>query len=71
MTLTFNDVKFLAEFNRISSEVKNPKNVLLAAGREVGNRLRRHFRLKDRTEANQLSPRRSHFWLQVARSVPE
>lgn len=69
MTLTFQDTKFRVEFNRIIMAAKNPEKILLNAGREVGVRLRRHFRMKNRTEPNRLSERRTHFWLQVAQSV--
>ncbi len=43
--------------------------VMAAAGREGANRLRKHFRQKDRTSANKLSSRRSHLWLEIMRSV--
>lgn len=41
----------------------------MSAGREVGNALKKHFRNKDKTDANRLSERRSHFWLAVSRTV--
>jgi len=37
----------------------------------VANQLKSHFRKKDRTGANKLSDRRSHFWQQVAQSVSQ
>ena len=69
MILAFNDTKFQVEFAAKIAASKNPKVILLNSGREAGNQLRKHFRMRDRTSANQLSERRSHFWLQVARSV--
>lgn len=69
MTLTFNDTKFQVEFGRKVSLVKNPRSMLLGAGREVANQLKSHFRKKDRSGANKLSDRRTHFWLQIASSV--
>lgn len=69
MTLTFQDAKFKAEFNRIYQAAKKPEAILRVAGREVANQLKRHFRTKDRTEPNKLGGKRQHFWLQVARSV--
>lgn len=69
ITLTFNDAKFQANFSAIIAKSRRPERILRAAGREVANQLKRHFRKKDRNEPNQLSPRRSHFWLAVARSV--
>ncbi len=69
MTLTFDDVKFQADFGKIIASAKNPRAILLNAGREVGNRLKAHFRKRDRDSANHLSERRSHFWLAVSRTV--
>jgi hypothetical protein len=69
MTLSFDDIKFQAEFGRIISETRNPRAILLGAGRTVGAQLKRHFRAKDRSESNHLSARRSHFWLTMAWSV--
>jgi hypothetical protein len=69
MTLTFDDTKFKVQFNRIVNEARNPRAILLGAGREVANRLKSHFRKKDRTQPNKLSGRRAHFWLQIAGSV--
>lgn len=69
MTLTFNDTQFKVEFNRIIGAARKPEAILLNAGREVRTVLGRHFRAKDRSQANKLSDRRTHFWLQVARSV--
>jgi hypothetical protein len=69
ITLSFNNAKFKAKFNRRIADVKNPRTILMAAGREVGSQLKTHFRTKDKTEPNQLSERRSHFWLAVARTV--
>lgn len=69
MMLQFQDTKFQVEFARKIALAKNPRAVLLASGREAGNQLRAHFRMRDRSSANQMSERRSHFWLQIARSV--
>jgi hypothetical protein len=69
MTLTFDDTKFQVEFGRIISATKNPRAILLGAGRMVGAQLKRHFREKDRSEPNRLSERRTHFWLTMAWSV--
>ena len=44
---------------------------MAAAGREGANRLRKHFRQKDREEPNKLGGGREHFWLAVARSVSQ
>jgi len=60
---------FTKEFNRMLAQTENPTGMLLAAGREAGNQLVKHFRQKDANEPNRLSPRREHFWLQVSRTV--
>lgn len=69
ISLQFQDAKFQAQFGAIVERVKNPRNVLLNAGREAGSQLRAWFRQRDKTNANRLSERRVHFWLQVAQSV--
>jgi hypothetical protein len=69
ISLTFNDTKFQARFGGIISQAKNPRAILMNAGREVNTRLKQHFRMRDQTSANQLSDRRSHFWRAVARMV--
>src|ERR1700677_3127333 len=69
MTLTFNDAKFNLEFGAKIQAAKDPKAMLLGAGRELGNQLRKHFRQRDQDGENHLSERRSHFWEQIARSV--
>jgi len=69
ITFRFDDTKFNVEFNAKIKAAKNRRPILMAAGREVGNQLKRHFRAKDVSGANQLSDRRSHFWLAVSRTV--
>jgi len=69
MTVQFNDTEFQVEFGRIVSVAKNPQRLLMGAGREVARQLKSHFLTKDRTEANHLSERRSHFWREIAGSV--
>lgn len=51
-------------------QVKRPALVILhPVGRELANQLKTHFRTKDQSEANRLGGRRTHFFLQVGRSV--
>jgi hypothetical protein len=69
ITVTYNRAEFSAQFAAVIERAKNPAGVLAVAGRELANRLREHFRKKERDEPNKLSPRRQHFWLQVMRSV--
>lgn len=60
---------FDARLGALLGQARNPTGLLMAAGRELGNRLQSWFRQRDKTGANRLSARREHFWLQVARSV--
>jgi hypothetical protein len=69
IALAFDDVKFNVEFSRKIAAAKNPTAILLNSGREVANQLKKHFRAKDRSGANKMSERRSHFWLAVSRTV--
>ncbi len=69
ISLAFNDTKFQAKFGSVIQQARNPRAILLNAGHEVGNRLKSHFRMRDRNSANPLSERRSHFWLAVSRTV--
>ena len=68
ISLQVNRASFNSEFNRVLGEARNPVAVLKASGRELANQLMAHFRMKDRTP-NKLSPRRQHFWLEIAQSV--
>lgn len=49
--------------------MSNPRPVMAAAGREAGNRLKKHFLEKERTEPNKLGGKRTHFWRAVSKSV--
>lgn len=61
---------FEKRFAGIIAKAKRPRAVLAVAGREAGNRLKKHFREKDRNEPNKLAPgRRQHAWLAVSRGV--
>ena len=69
ITIVFQRAGFTRDFSQVVGKVKNPSELLAAAGRELGNQLKKWFRAKDISEPNQLSERRSHFWLAVARTV--
>lgn len=69
IALQVNRAGFNKQFNELLAQARNPVQVLLVAGRELANQLKAHFRTKDQTDPNQLSPRREHFWLQIANSV--
>jgi hypothetical protein len=70
ITITVDSQQFQADFAAKLSVVRNPTAMLKAAGRELGNQLKKHFRARDETNVNRLAPeRREHFWLAVAQSV--
>lgn len=69
ITFKFEDAKFQNRFHAVITNTKNPKAVLLNAGREVANTLKAHFREKDENEPNHLSDRRQHYWQRIAQSV--
>jgi len=69
MTVTIRDAQFRATFARLRDSAKRPRAILAAAGRAAANALRRHFRERDAVEVNKLGGKRTHFWLQVMRSV--
>ena len=54
---------------QFAATVKNPMPGLMVAGRAVVNLLRQHYRDKDRNQPNKLGGTRTHFWLQIGRSV--
>ncbi len=68
-TITLGTEGFRRDFNLLVDGAKKPKAILLGVGREAVRFLKRHFRDKDKKEPNQLSPRRSHFWNEIANSV--
>lgn len=53
---------------RVLNQTKRPKGILLVAGREVANRLKVHYREKQKTP-NKLGGKRTNFWNQVGRAV--
>jgi len=50
-------------------QAKRPRAIMAAAARACANRLKKHFRERERANPNKLGGRRTHFWLQVMRSV--
>lgn len=65
-----NDAVFKRDLGNLISRAKNPRALLMNVGREGSNILKRHFRQKDKNEANKLNPgRRQHLWLQISRGV--
>ncbi len=67
--VTYDRAAFTAQFNAVLARAQNQEGMLMVVGRSLANELKSWFRKKDRSEPNKLSPRREHFWLQVAGSV--
>lgn len=69
IAVTINDAQAQARLQRAVAASRNPRALLVNAGREVGRRLKAHFRDKNRNEPNKLGGKRTHFWLEVSRGV--
>jgi hypothetical protein len=69
ISITFDDTKFQSRFARTIEQAKNPRAILMNAGREVGNQLKTHFQRRDNDNPNKMGGQRSHFWLAVSRSI--
>ena len=69
LTFRFEDAAFRRRLNEIVGKTKRPEGMMRVAGRELGNQLKKHFRRRDEDSPNHLSERRSHFWLEIGRSV--
>ncbi|MFO1461257.1 MAG: hypothetical protein U1G08_17875 [Verrucomicrobiota bacterium] len=69
IAIRYNDHGFGERLPRLLAQLAEPTALLAILGREAGNRLRSHFRQKDRTEPNKLGGQRTHFWRQVTDSV--
>jgi hypothetical protein len=54
---------------RILAQAKNPRQILLAAGRAVANLLRKHYTERNAANPNKLGGKRTNFWLQIKRGV--
>lgn len=68
--IAVSSASFTTRFQSILGMARRPQAILMAAGREAGNQLRKHFVTKDRAGANTLAPdRRSHLWLKIRQSV--
>ena len=69
IAITVQSAAALTRIEKALAATRNPRGMLLTAGREVGNRLRGHFREKQQREPNRLGGKRTNFWLQVMRGV--
>ena len=69
ISIAIQSAGFTRSYSALLGRVKNPVDLLIVSGRELANQLVKWFRSRDRSDANKLSPRRSHFWLAVSRTV--
>lgn len=69
IAITINARSLMQAFRKLNSLADDKSGLLMVMGREARNQLVRHYRDKDRSEPNKLGGRRTHYWLQVARSV--
>lgn len=53
----------------ILAQARRPAGIMAVAGRAAANLLKKHFRGRDREQPNKLGGPRTHFWLEVGRSV--
>jgi len=69
-TVVFEDRGLVVRFAELGRQLGRPEALARVVGREGDNRLKAHFRAKDRNEPNRLNPgRRQHLWLQIGKSV--
>lgn len=72
ITIEYDDQGLATRLQGLQQRLKRPGALYAVLGREVANRLKKHFLGKDRTEPNQLAgygSKREHFWRQVSMSV--
>jgi hypothetical protein len=59
----------LARLQELRQRTGNPREMMMACGRELSNQLKQHYQIRDRNQSNKLGGKRGHFWLQIAQSV--
>lgn len=69
IAVQFNSAGFVRRMSQLLGQVRRPRAIMAAVGREGRNQLVKHFRQKDRTGRNRLGGKREHFWLRIGRSV--
>jgi len=69
LTIHFDDHGTVNKLEQLHGQARNPRQMMLACGRELGNQLKQHYQIRDRNQSNKLGGKREHFWLQVANSV--
>lgn len=69
-SIVYEDRGMRVRFAELGRQLDRPEALSRVVGREADNRLKAHFRAKDRNEPNHLNPaRRQHPWLAVGKSV--
>jgi uncharacterized protein (DUF697 family) len=68
IAITLTDAGFVSKINRFAAQTKNPTGLMKVLGREAANRLKAHFRAKNKTP-NKLGGKRENFWNRVGQSV--
>ena len=68
ISLTITDKATVERLSVLAGRLKSPVGLAKVLGREAGNRLKAHFREKNKTP-NKLGGTRQNFWRQVAQSV--
>src|SRR5919109_58136 len=69
ITVRIDTAQATVYFSQLLAQARRPAGILAVAGRAVANLLKKHYRGRDRAEANKLGGPRTHFWLEVSRSV--
>ena len=69
IAVEFDDKGTVQRIRALSKQAKNPRAMMLAGGRGVANRLKKHFRDKNKAEPNKLGGKRENFWTKVGQSV--
>lgn len=69
ITIDLNDQAFTTQIQALAVQLRNPNALTKVLGQEAAKHLKGHFRKKDKAQPNHLSPRRRHFWREVASGV--
>lgn len=69
VTITYGDGGFVQRLESLAGQLQRPAALAPVLGRKAVTVLKKHFREKDKSNANKLSDRRTHFWRAVADSV--
>ncbi len=70
-SVVIDDGNLRRDLENFFAQTQNPVALAKVLGRELANTIRAHLREKDKAEPNKLGGKRTHFWLQVSRSVQQ